>query len=66
MNELPVAIPVRDDEPIPVTETVSMPVTDQVTVETYDICAMRLRCLSLVVFVVIIVILIMSVKNEMY
>lgn len=63
MKELPVAILVRDDEPVPVTNTVSMPVTVGAIAEAYDICAMRLRCLSLVVFVIIIVILIVSVKR---
>ena len=63
MKELPVAILVLDDEPIPVAETVSLPVTDSVIVEPYDKCGMRLRCLSLVIFVIIIVVLIVSVKN---
>lgn len=56
MKELPVAIPVRDDEPIILDP-------QPILVETYDKCAMYLRYLSLVVFIVIVVTLIVSVKK---
>lgn len=55
MKDIPVAIPIPDNEPIIVIEPAA--------VNTHDKCAMYLRYLSILVFIVIVIMVVESTKK---